>query len=223
MSRLLPALCLLATCLFAPLAAQASDPTLAGFGGSTAAPVGEPLQLPQGVEVAGPIKGHSIFASENCPPEPEAIKGSGGMVQLCLPLRYTPPPGAPPQTPIAVELPPGLIFISDELSTQNGILVKKVRVRIRPGEIVYLPLALMCMNDTRAISGPGSPYRLGPVTNNAAFRRLFAMLETKKLSSTSFEGDGVDVAHVQAAVWALSSGQPLSPETRAAIDALPNE
>ena len=81
----------------------------------------------------------------------------------------------------------------------------------------------MCMNDTRSTSHPGSLYRLGPVTNNAAFRQLFAMLETKKLSPTSFEGDGMDVAHVQAAVWALSNGQPLSAETRAAIEALPNE
>lgn len=222
MSRLTLMLVLFISCLAAPTLARAPDPTLAGFGDSNAAPAGEPFQLPPGIELAGPIKGHAFYAAENCSPEEKDAKGSGGMVQICMPIRY-PSETASQHGPRVVTFPGGLIFTSEDLKTQNGFLIREVSVEIRPGETIYIPMYLMCLNNSRSGSHPGSIYRLGPVTNNAAFRQFVRTLETKQLPVTTSEGDGMGVAYLQDAVWSLSRGEPINARTQAAIDALPDE
>lgn len=225
MSRILPSLFLLAACLFAPMAAQASDPTLVGFGDSEAEPIGDLWVLPPGVTV-GPIRGHSLFFDADCTSDPEKVRGSGDLVMLCLPLTYMPPPGAPgaPQgLPIKVTVPAGLIFIADNISTQNGILIKKFIVEIRPGQTIYIPVGLKCVNVSRSGSSPSDTYRVGPITRNPGFQRLFAMLETKRLPATAMGSNTTGIAELQGAVFDLAGGKPISPTFLAAIEALPNE
>lgn len=218
MPRLSPSLLLCAACLFAPMAAQAADPTLAGFGGSTAAPVGEDWPLPSYIQIIG-VTGYSPMVDDDkCEMDPSRIKGSGGMVMLCLELRIGQPDNS------YFQLPPGLLFISRSRQTQHGILVTREEVELRPNTILYMPIALMCINSGRDGSAPGDEYEVGPVTNNPAFRRLFALLETKRLSSTVFAGgDGMDIATVQGAVFDLADGKPLSAATITAISALPDK
>lgn len=225
MSRILPSLFLLVACLFAPLGALASDPTLVGFGDSEAEPVGDRWELPPGVTV-GPIRGHTLFFAEECSTDPEEVRGSGDLVMLCVPLTYVPPPGrpgVPPGLPIKVTIPAGLIFIADNISTQNGIVIKKFIVEIRPGETVYIPVGLKCVNVSRSGSSPSDTYRVGPITRNPGFQRFFALLENKRLPATAMGTNTTGIAELQGAVFDLAGGKPISPTYLAAIEALPNE
>lgn len=223
MSKNLLSAAVAAICLLMPVAGQAADPTLAGFDYSDASPVGRQFAWPAGVRVVGPIHGYNWAFPGECDPEPDAVKGSGSMVQLCLSLTYDPPEGVSSQLPIVVTIPVGLTFESEAIRTQNGIVIKKVLVEIRPGQTVHLPLALMCMNVGRSASAADSLYRLGPITTNEGFLRFFALLENKRVPVTVFEGDGSGVTMLQDAVFDLSKGLPLKAATLAAINALPEE
>lgn len=223
MKRTLCALGAALICLAAPVSVAASDPTLAGFDYSDVSPVGSPFDWPPGVTVAAPMSGYHWGFPGDCDLDPEAVRGAGAMVQICLSLTYRPPVGASPQLPIIVTLPAGLIFESEAIRTQNGILIKKVLVEIRPGQTVHLPLGLMCVNVGRSGSGGDSRYQLGPITTNERFHEFFALLESKRIPATIFDGDGSGVTMLQDAVFDLSKGKTIKPQTLAAINALPNE
>lgn len=218
LSRLLPSLILSAACLCAPMAAQATDPSLAGFGDSMAMPMGDEWQLPAYIQIMG-VTGYSPYVDDGkCEMDPAKIKGSGGMVLLCLELRVGQPDNS------RFQLPPGLLLISKSRQTQHGILVTREEAELQPNTTMYMPIALMCINSSRSGSAPGDEYEVGPVTNNPAFQQLFALLETKRLSSTVFAGgDGADIALVQEAVFTLASGHALSSATISKINALPNK
>lgn len=204
--------------------AQTVSPTttsLAGIGDSNARPTGA-WPLPDGVVFSRPITGYSVFAPESCAPPDhpekgaEAAQAAGTLVQLCLPLRHTRQRnGEPYDLPIRVDIPPGVIFISDDLSTQNGIVIQRFIVEVRPGETIYVPIILMCLNDGRSASHPAATYRIGPLLENAAFDALFQRLEGKRITE---EG----APYVQAAVWALSEGETIPPQINDQLGSLPD-
>ncbi|WP_028007437.1 hypothetical protein [Solimonas flava] len=184
-----------------------------GLGDSRAAPQGAPFALPAGVEVAGPIKGYSVFTPENCAPQ-EPSQGVGDLVRICLPLRNTTDTIGNP-LPITVTIPPGFVAIAEDLHTQNGVLVQKQAVLIEPGRTIYLPLYLFCLNASRSGSSPQDTFQLGPILRYADFQELFDLLKDKELDRDAPQ------AELQGAVWRLSEGDPLSVEDRAYIAALP--
>lgn len=193
--------------------AQTTTTSLAGVGDSEARPVGA-WSLPEGVVLAGPIIGYSVFTPDQCE-SAEAPQGSGDLVRLCIGFRHTGERnGAPYQLPIHVEIPAGLIFISDDVSTQNGIIIQRFIVEVQPGETINIPAFMMCLNDNRSGSHPGAVYVLGPVLQDPGFDALFKQLEGKRIPQ---EG----AVEIQGAIWALSEGEPISPSSRAYIDALP--
>lgn len=147
------------------------------------------------------------------------------MVMLCLPLRYTPPTreGVNPLLPIKLTIPPGLIFIPDNISTQNGIVIKKFVVELRPGRTTYIPIGLQCLNVGRSGSSPADTFRIGPVTRNPGFLRLFALLETKRVPVTMNARFTQGLTALQMAVYDLAAGKPISEMWMAEINALPNE
>lgn len=230
MSRILARLFLILFCgllaLSAPVAATAAvDPNMAGFGESEEEPIGDLWDLPPGVTVAEAIRGFSVFDQETkCPTDPEAAKGAGTLVQLCLPLTYSPPRGISQSLPIKVHIEPGTIFIPDNINTQNGINIKKWIVEIRPGETVYIPVMLMCLNQSRSGSSPADVFRMGPITRHPGMKQLLAMLETKQVAATvGPESDGMHLAMLQQAVWQVTDREPLSASVLSAIAALPDE
>jgi hypothetical protein len=115
----------------------------AGMGPSTAQPTGQAFAWPTALQVERPIKGEDPF----CVPrdqKPTPRTGSGGLVRLCLGFRNT---GA---VPVTVELPPGLIFVSDREATQNGIVLQTLRIEVPPGTMTYyVPVLLYCLNHGR--------------------------------------------------------------------------
>lgn len=193
--------------------AQTTTTSLAGVGDSEARPAGA-WSLPDGVVLARPITGYSVFTPDQCE-SAEPPQGSGDLVRLCIGFRHTGERnGAPYRLPIHVEIPAGLIFISDDISTQNGIIIQRFIVEVQPGETINIPAFMMCLNDNRSGSHPGAVYVLGPVLQNPGFDALFKQLEGKRIPQ---EG----AVEIQGAVWALSEGEPISPSSRAYIDALP--
>jgi hypothetical protein len=215
MKRLAPLILIALLSATAPAAlAQATTASLAGLGDSEARPVGS-WSLPEGVVLARPITGYSVFTPDQCAPAEEP-KGSGDLVRLCVSLRHTGERnGDPYRLPIHVEIPAGLVFISDDISTQNGIIIQRFIVEVRPGQTINIPVFMMCLNDSRSGSYPGAVYQLGPVLQNPAFEALFKRLEGKRIPQ---EG----AVEIQAAVWALTEGDPISPPHQAHIDALPD-
>ncbi|WP_332689116.1 hypothetical protein [Devosia sp.] len=200
--------------IMAPAAWAQTTTSLAGIGDSEARPVGA-WSLPEGVVLARPITGYSVFTPDECAPAEEA-KGSGDLVRLCISLRHTGErDGAPYRLPITVEIPAGLIFIADNISTQNGIIIQRFIVEVSPGQTINIPAFMMCLNDSRSGSHPGAIYVLGPVLQNPAFDALFKQLEGKRIPQ---EG----AVEIQGAIWALAEGDSIWPSNQAYIDALPD-
>ncbi len=178
-----------------------------GIGVSTADPTGTPYLLPGGIEIIQPIEGYDA----NCiPPEQtmQEAKGSGALVRLCLKLRNT------RSEPGVVELPPGLIFVSDELTTQNGLLVQDVSIEVPAQQTLHVPLHLYCLNESRAPSAPWDTFTLGPVTQDPALRELLTLVEDRFLPVSG-------LTEVQATVSKVTDGPGLMAQDRERLKALP--
>lgn len=180
----------------------------AGMGGSTATPTGSPYAWPQGLQVEQPIKGDDPF----CVPEDQHDKahtGHGGLVRLCLAFRNT---GA---VPITVTLPPGLVFISDSLETQNGIVLQETVIVVPAGTATYyVPVWLYCLNLGRHnTAGEQDTYHTGPVTDDASVNELLSLLQGKQVP-LAFEFS------LQQALWHITDDTGLTPEDRQAIAGL---
>lgn len=180
----------------------------AGMGASTAAPSGQPHAWPPGVQVERPIKGDDPYCvpqdQQSTPPA-----GHGGLVRLCLGFRNT---GA---VPVTVVLPPGLIFVSDSLQTQNGIVLQTTTIVVPPGSLTYyVPVYLYCLNLGRhPTAGGQDTYQSGPVTDDAAVLELLSLLQSKDVPP-SFEFP------LQEALWDITDGNGLTQDDRDAIAAL---
>lgn len=176
-----------------------------GLGDSTADPVGVPFTLPEGIELARRIQAATL----DCWPDEELnrfeMKGSGLLVNVCLAFRNT------TAEPIEITLPPGLIFTSESIETQNGLLVIPVTVEI-PGESVWvLPLHTHCTNEGRHAPEDGiDVYRMEVVTDHAGLLGLIDRMEAAG-KNTDVWGDW----QAQMAIWDVTSGRPTSEETEA--------
>ncbi|NIJ19656.1 hypothetical protein FHS95_001325 [Sphingomonas naasensis] len=168
--------------------AQAQDLSPPGLGNSTAAPVGKPFALPEGVTLRQPIKPYDASRPQDCGNRDakKAYGTDGHLIALCL--QFTNRTGAP----IDVTLPPGLIFRSRNVRKQNGIVVQSQVIQVPPAAIFYAPLRLYCANGNRPGPGDDDLYDLGPITEAPQLIALFRKLAGKNLA-------GVDV--IQGFVW----------------------
>lgn len=143
-------------------------------------PEGAPLTLPAGLTFS-----EALPAQVNGDPEEECtfredgeerVSGIGTSVILCVSFRNSTP------APINLTLPPGLIFVSRNRGTQNGMLSGRVKMLIPPNTMYFHQLNLHCMNTGRKTSTNFSdPFDLGPVTNVKAAQELFDFLEDKDI------------------------------------------
>jgi hypothetical protein len=172
--------------------------------------VGTPYTLPTGVELEKPTKGHDQYCVPDNQTENE-IKGSGGMVRLCLNFRNT------TQQPVTVVFPPGLVFISNSVLTQNGIIIQRVTIEVPAARTqFYVPIYLYCLNlHRKPTNGPEDTYTVGPVTQDSGLLELTGLLENKQVPlMDNANGD------VQAAVWDVTDGSGLTPADRDHINKL---
>ncbi|MBJ6761228.1 hypothetical protein JGU66_10670 [Myxococcaceae bacterium JPH2] len=177
-----------------------------GMGTSTKPPEGAPFTLPAGVEWINPtIKSYNAVFPEKCHDKKESDgRGSGDLVRLCLALRNT------TTQLVRVTFPAGMIFISESLDVQNGVLVQGETVELPPTQEFYVPLFLYCLNSDRSGSYPDDEFRPGPITQYKDFLDFFTLLANKKLPPSS--------AELQQAVWHLSTGDGLSDKDRNVIN-----
>lgn len=174
-----------------------------GMGDSTAAPAGTAYLLPAGITLAGDLEGRS----ERCD-QREPRYGNGTTVWLCLGLTN---PGA---SPVAVELPPGIIVVSRDVGDQNGILLQRTVILVPPGGTNWFQLDAYCLNHWRAVPLWDARYQLGPVTDEPDVLELVRLLESKQLPA-----DGS--LEVQMALWSITDGDGLTLTDLAAIGHLP--
>ncbi len=173
---------------------------------STAAPVGMPFSLPEGLELEEPIHGYSSEDPFKCDDKyRDRSYGHGDLVQLCLILQNT------TSKPITLTLPPGLMFISQSTKTQNGILVQKIAIEVPAGERFFAPVLMYCANGPRQPSATEDNYHLGPIIQYADFQELFRALADRDISRQ-------EAGDIQVMVNYLQEGKALLPRHRDALD-----
>ncbi|WP_164018393.1 hypothetical protein [Pyxidicoccus trucidator] len=191
-----------------------------GLGDDPGEPRGTPFTLPAGVTVSGTVFGADDLSSDCGNGVPG--NGSGEYVQVCVPLRNS--TGAPVQ----VVFPPGLVIVSASEGFQNGLLVERVVVTVPPTdngsggppdggtdpEAEVVPLFTYCLNESQNPNERGTPYRIGPVTSDAALQELLGLLADKRIDSE----DDADV--VQDAIYSITEGKGLTASDRDDIDDL---
>ncbi|RKH56445.1 hypothetical protein [Corallococcus aberystwythensis] len=176
-----------------------------GLGRSTAAPEGAPFALPAGLELETPTRGYSPEDPLECDDKyRNESYGHGDLVKLCLIFNNR------TGGPITVTLPPGLIFVSRNLKTQNGLLTQRITIEVPAGERFFAPVLMYCANGPRQPSSTDDEYDLGPVTQYADFQELFTLLEGKEISRQ-------EAGDIQVAVNHLQDGKGLNATDRAAI------
>ncbi|MBB4840876.1 hypothetical protein HNP52_003973 [Sphingomonas kyeonggiensis] len=181
---------------------------------SKAMPQGATWSLPPGIVVTA--EGLDPMDLEHCRNQGEKYRspprGTGGNVSLCLMFRNTNPhSGIGTPGSITVTIPAGLTFIPDNMSTQNGIILQKGTVEVRPGRTTYIPMYLICMNPTRDSSVAHQPFRLGPIVDHPEIRKVIAMFDGKPLPQASMAA---------AALGSVSTGRKID---RAVLDLIRKE
>jgi len=180
----------------------------AGMGDSTAAPTGAAWTWPNGVQVSDPIKGDDPFC---VPPEQAATPpvGHGGLVRLCLGFHNT------GLVPVTVTLPPGLIFVSNSLEGQNGLVLTLTTIVVPVTSTTFhVPVYLYCLNLGRHnTAGAQDTYEPGPVTDDPSVLELLALLQGKQVTP-AFD------FKLQQILWDITENGGLTQEDRDAIAAL---
>jgi hypothetical protein len=184
--------------------------TKAGLGASAEIPVGADYRLPKGVSVVrNEIKGYDYRSCECQASQEHCAIGAGELVRLCLRLRnHT-------AAPATVMLPAGLVFISENKATQNGLLARSETLTIPAGATVAYNLSLFCLNADRKVTVSGDRYRIGPVTRDADLVTVMLTLGEKALA------DEHSKAVAQEAIWEVTKGNVLTAAQHSRIAQLP--
>lgn len=181
-----------------------------GMGTSVALPAGPAFKLQQGIVLdKKEIPGYD-FGACKCKADNRSCElGAGGLVRLCLALRNK------TQEPVTVTLPAGLIFVSLDEGTQNGILIKEEAIVVPAGSTASFNLALFCLNADRAVTKAKDKYKFGPVSEDQDIKLLMELLQDKDLK------DEHAVAVAQEAIWDVTKGFVLTAAQHRNITSIP--
>lgn len=145
-----------------------------GFGHSDARPAGEPFKLPNGLilkSLYGSYKEDRDKAGKT-----GKLRGSGLGAQLLAVLQNT-----SGQT-ITLTLPAGLMFIPNDNTFKNAMLVKPVVLQIAPNATENYVLMAHEINVRPIYVVPGADYQIGPVTQHPVLKELFQRIVGKKIN-----------------------------------------
>lgn len=190
-----------------------------GWYRSEADPKGVLWAPPPGIEMPTRLRGYSEYEEHLCNDKeganPPKLVGVGSMVQICMIFRNTIDPRINPGGIIKVVLPAGLTVIPEDKDTQNGILLQKQQLIVRPGQTIYLPLRMLCMNSDRDSSSTADWFRIGPVSSFAPFLKFAKDVENRKISLENGTDDGTP----QAMIWKMGDPKGVSARQKAKYDA----
>ena len=178
--------------------AEPAPATRSGLGPSTRRPTGRRISLPSTVRVAGSLRGGAT--------DGERVGSGAGHVDVGLRL-------ASDDAATELLLPAGLVMISKSTGVQNGILVQPVLLRVPPQTTKAWVLAMYCANQGRHPADATSEFELGPVVTDDAFLELVGLLAGKVIPEDR-------TTAVQRAVWEVTDGGGLTPESREMVASL---
>lgn len=183
----------------------------AGLGASQEIPLGAAYRLPRGISIIrNEIKGFDYGSCECRADQPHCRLGAGELVRLCLRLRNS------TAQAVTVTLPEGLVFISENKATQNGLLVRSEAFTIPAGATAAYNLALFCLNADRKVTVAGDRYRIGPVTRHPGLLTVISTLREKALE------DEHSNAVAQEAIWEVTKENVLTAAQHNRIAQLPH-
>src|SRR5690606_35755099 len=134
----------------------------------------------------------------------------GDLVRVCLGFTNT------TNEAITITIPKGLIIISTDDKTQNGLVIKVETIEIPANAAVDFNLGAYCLNSGRTPALPGDVFEFGPVTQNSALNELMELVKNKRIDNVTAS------ATIQAALWNITDGNGLTNGDKQAIAALPN-
>ncbi|WP_225413441.1 hypothetical protein [Stigmatella hybrida] len=176
-----------------------------GIGPSTKDPVGTPFEWPAGLTVKEPIDAYQRDHCYREDQEEREEQGYGTNVPLCLGFTNT------TNQSIRVDLPAGLIFISFDTESQNGLLIQTETFEVPPGDQpFFVKLGLQCLNLDRSPGFTGDTYKKGPVTQDQELLEFIRLLEGRTLTAQ-------EEPVVQNALWNITDYGGLTEEDRTAI------
>lgn len=207
-----------------------------GLGEDPGEPEVTPFTLPEGVRLAGTIRG-AEEASGLCENTDAEGNGSGVFVRICVPLENL------TGGPVQIEFPAGLVVITtSEGRAQNGLLIERTLLTLpptlrggagcgRPEEdarrspsrqvkaddpcAFIVPLYLYCLNEERDPSNPYITYAIAGVTTDRALQEVLRLLEGRKVS------DIVQMWAVQNALYSITERSGMTQEDISLINRIP--
>jgi hypothetical protein len=183
---------------FAIVVAAAADASKQPY----AAPSGTPYTLPAGVTVTmqgldGTLEPTDPAAKKQpCYGKP-VLNASSGYVAICL--RVTNANADPTGAPIRIVFPPGLLFLSQSVTTQGGLLVWDVTISVPPKTTAEYVLMLYCATPAAHTSTAADTYTFGPVPQHPLAQEMIAMLSGR--SAVTHDDHGL----VQGMVWLVAA------------------
>jgi hypothetical protein len=174
-----------------------------GMGASNEAPEGTAFNLPAGIVL------EKIQFTDSCFVQNwRNRRGAGRGVRFCMTLSNT------TNGTITIELPPSLIFISDKIVDQNGIILSRITYMVPPKSRVTFFAEAYCLNKWRKSTGEGGAFNIGPVSEVEDVKKLAALVKGKEqaLEFTGFENNDefakkiLNQTTVQLALWEITEG-----------------
>ena len=151
--------------------------------------------------------------------------GSGyGYVDLLIPMHNS------KNQEVTVTFPAALVLRNEAGDCQNGVLLKKVVVKIPANTDYYLNLAFYCGNASKGSAGSSDVYSLGVVSDAKPLVELCEMVKNKKINIEEFDPTSIDenliyndqINELQDIVWAVTDEEGLTETHIAYIRALPD-
>ncbi|RYF71808.1 MAG: hypothetical protein EOO39_13290 [Cytophagaceae bacterium] len=200
---------------------QSSAP---GFGDSKARPLGTLFVYPAGIKVVD--KPRHDYACWQESVEKNTRLGGGGMVQFCVSFQNT------TNGPIKLEFPPKTIWIAENLSMQNGVNFKWIKVVVPAQSVLVCHINAFCINPPRSPTDLGEQYQSQPIiSNHPGLDELVQLVATKKIDFVDY-GTTIQNSDVKVFTEAFVAGQVaaediaregrLSSEAKQRIAALPD-
>lgn len=214
-----------------------------GLGDTEGELTGTPFVLPEGVTLTQTITGTRYGYSKSAPAiakkdikslsnieseirlrassqEVDTVLGAGYFVQLHIALKNT------TTKDIEVVFPAGMIIVSNSGNYQNGVLLKKVSIKVPAGKDYKIALLMFCGNSGKSPSSTYETYRWAVVSNSSLIVQLCNMLTKKKINYEDFkdgeEGFSDSVSTLQGILWSLTDyGESLEDQIKL-IQELPN-
>ena len=182
-----------------------------GLGKSYEKPEGTPYVLPAGIKLAGKINGYSEFDCACRKKTDSCFLGTGFSVRVCIGFTNS------TNVPIKFSIPPGLIFISNDIKFQNGLITELLEFEIPPMQTTYFSIGAHCLNLSRDLPTMNDDYIIGPITQNPYLIEIMRIAGKKVIKNID------DAALIQGAVWEITDDDKNDDFFKKQLEALENK